>query len=75
MGFKVWENRPRNLAHLWLWRRHDISAKMYLTLQKVIDGETSYVDAARVLGDGEETSRKLDRVMREDGPIFRRCKL
>lgn len=49
MGFKVWENRPKTLAHLWLWRRlsaDDISAKMDLTLQKVIDGEISYVDAA-----------------------------
>lgn len=78
MASNVWENRPRNPARLWLWRRlsaDDISAKTDLTLQEVIDGETSYVDAARVLGDREETSRKIDRVMREYGPIFRRFRL
>lgn len=78
MALKVWENRSRNSAHLWLWRRlsaDDISAKTDLTLSEVIDGETSYVDAARLLGDGEETSRKIDRLTREDGPVFRRCKL
>lgn len=73
VAFEVWENKSKSSAHLWLWRRHfadDIPAEMNLALQ-VTDGETSYVDAARIIGGREATARKIDHVLRDDGPNFR----